>query len=630
MKLLKVTLSLCTAALLHTGAWAAVPTPDFELTNLSSSPYTFNGQTAECDAWFFYGNGHSSLVNPIIILKGFDLTNSEGKDELWNTMNQKGLAADLRQMGYDIVLVSYDNSMDDMEKNAMSAVKIIDYVNSMTPPTSRNVVMGISMGGLIARYSLMYMENLNIDHRTKLYISFDTPHQGANLPIGDQAFIDYFQGNGIYADALKSQAAKQLLIYNYYSNTIPSTERNAFNQKLIAMGDYPSAVGLRKIAISNGSGAGYERSGQKDVEPSGNLLNPGDKMIDYQYYDWAVDINGFSYAISNKGIGVRRVFYGMIDKFGPDYNDYELSVDWTPVDHVPGGYFPTNKMIADIKTGHGPIYSLFDNHCFVPTTSALDLRNIDDDYYFSVSFAKDNGSIWSKTPFDDIFVYDSEENHYHEEISLEIESFIKNQISVEDCDLTIPNTTLSGQFKRYTAGKSITVAGEPDRKFIAKNSSSVRLKAGEKITFGTGFKISGESYLSAQIDPSLSCPSSTKTTLTPYLVGAPVPINSAITTISNQTPETTNLVGEIDLNIIRTYPNPTSGIMHIEISSGVDQKVHIGIYDILGNEVMTVADEILTHKTYDADLSTLENGLYFVKATYNNSSIESNKISLIK
>ena len=52
--------------------------------------------------------------------------------------------------------------------------------------------MGYSMGGLVARYALAYMEDRNINHDTRLYISVDTPHQGANVPVGLQAMFKHF------------------------------------------------------------------------------------------------------------------------------------------------------------------------------------------------------------------------------------------------------------------------------------------------------------------------------------------------------------------------------------------------------------------------------------------------------
>ena len=47
------------------------------------------------------------------------------------------------------------------------------------------------MGGLVARYGLNYMESIGLDHETRLYVSFDSPHAGANVPIGFQHMFNY-------------------------------------------------------------------------------------------------------------------------------------------------------------------------------------------------------------------------------------------------------------------------------------------------------------------------------------------------------------------------------------------------------------------------------------------------------
>lgn len=44
------------------------------------------------------------------------------------------------------------------------------------------------MGGLVARVALRQMENDGQAHHTSHYISFDSPHNGANVPLGLQHF----------------------------------------------------------------------------------------------------------------------------------------------------------------------------------------------------------------------------------------------------------------------------------------------------------------------------------------------------------------------------------------------------------------------------------------------------------
>ena len=77
-----------------------------------------------------------------------------------------------------------------LRENAMLLVELIKLINN-SKVGDENIVIGPSMGGLISRYALNYMESQNIDHDTRLYISFDTPHAGANVPIGFQHMFNF-------------------------------------------------------------------------------------------------------------------------------------------------------------------------------------------------------------------------------------------------------------------------------------------------------------------------------------------------------------------------------------------------------------------------------------------------------
>ena len=120
---------------------------------------------------------------------------------------------------------------------------VIKWVNSVKVGTIPNVVLGQSMGGLLARYALRDMENqftatgnTTWQHKTSLYISHDAPHQGANIPLSILAFarhmIDQFvstplgdfninitgQGGAVTIEdmetLLNATGTKQLLINN--------------------------------------------------------------------------------------------------------------------------------------------------------------------------------------------------------------------------------------------------------------------------------------------------------------------------------------------------------------------------------------------------------------------------------
>src|SRR5690606_10315673 len=107
--------------------------------------------------------------------------------------------------------------------------------------TNKNpfVLIGHSMGGVIGRYALRYMETPAYItwsgaykpermHNTRLFISLDAPHQGANIPLALQHSYGLLTNNipnlmGYNAKFLLKKfnlfldgtAAKQLLIYHY-------------------------------------------------------------------------------------------------------------------------------------------------------------------------------------------------------------------------------------------------------------------------------------------------------------------------------------------------------------------------------------------------------------------------------
>ena len=90
---------------------------------------------------------------------------------------------------YDIIYLNYNDGVDDIFRNAQLLEAAIDTVNARKGTNEQNVVLGVSMGGLVARYCLASMEKRGKDHQTRKYISLDVPHKGANVPVGFQAAI---------------------------------------------------------------------------------------------------------------------------------------------------------------------------------------------------------------------------------------------------------------------------------------------------------------------------------------------------------------------------------------------------------------------------------------------------------
>jgi pimeloyl-ACP methyl ester carboxylesterase len=188
------------------------------------------------------GSRKSIIKKPVIVLDGFDpgdlrkiYPRSIGYDEenlsLYELMGFGGSENDsvnlvdlLRseEYGYDVILVNFQEGADYIERNAMAVIALLERVNKQLEKNDSReevVMIGPSMGGFISRYALTYMEQNNMNHNTRLWVSFDSPHLGANIPLAAQAKL-YFFGYLGEAEAAKesfdtnfcSPAARQMLI----------------------------------------------------------------------------------------------------------------------------------------------------------------------------------------------------------------------------------------------------------------------------------------------------------------------------------------------------------------------------------------------------------------------------------
>jgi hypothetical protein len=243
-------------------------------------------------------NGHTELTKPLIVVEGFDPNNSFGYFNFIFGREVGGINIDINSdpniyyslnqaiedEGYDLVFINYTNGTDYIQRNALMVEKVIERVNNLKVGNEKNVVLGMSMGGLVARYALRNMELNGKTHETKLYISHDTPHQGANVPLGIQAFARHLYGEDISIpiffslidfdlmsassfmpglndgfELLESPAAKQMLIYQLNGDGNNLSYNNSMSQNFYneyhTMGN-PTQGGIRNIAVANGSECG--------------------------------------------------------------------------------------------------------------------------------------------------------------------------------------------------------------------------------------------------------------------------------------------------------------------------------------------------------------------------------------
>ena len=253
---------------------------------------------------------HTELTKPLIVIEGFDPDDSFDYVSLINGIGPGGLRVPINPAtgltlneaiedeDYDLVFVDFVNGTDFIQRNAYMVEEVIRQVNQLKVGNEKNVVLGMSMGGLVGRYALRHMEMEGGTHDTKLYISHDSPHQGANVPLSAQAMVRHLIGEEVSLpvffslfdvdvvdmqelipeiqeglDLLNSPAAKQMLIYQLQgTGDNLSIDNNSlfqsFKTEYSNMG-YPQQNNIRNIAIANGSECGTPL----DFEPFDQILD---------------------------------------------------------------------------------------------------------------------------------------------------------------------------------------------------------------------------------------------------------------------------------------------------------------------------------------------------------------------
>ncbi|WP_034061120.1 T9SS type A sorting domain-containing protein [Lacinutrix jangbogonensis] len=392
------------------------------------------------------------LLKPIVIIDGFDpLDRRKIQDDdsplpdgdhtsLEEFMTYKDGVFDtpiiplLRNLGYDVILVNQpthyknvngviktiDGGADYIERNALAHVSLYSHLNATLFANNSSeelVIVGPSMGGQISRYALAYMEKNNIDHNTRLWVSIDSPHLGANIPMGIQSMIDLLAGFGgsaaaqdFYFDQLKSTAAKQQVISqhktgqssDYLNGGSPFFQQyynNLNTNGLPGSNGYPQ--NLRRIAIVNGSITGKHlgTAGEEDFRIHGfadGFLNNVDIKVAEMNTNYMPTTGGTKQVARLWRLGkpTRTATYTNNSIYGS-------------LDVLPGGYFNSENQIHASVMGASPDIYSFNNgisfgnliaqaygfqllgitgdhfesrtnkkiHTFIPTVSALGFTN---------------------------------------------------------------------------------------------------------------------------------------------------------------------------------------------------------------------------------------------------------------
>lgn len=268
----------------------------------SSSPFgytskdtvaIYNGQTYKCKVTYKEVDGFD---NPLIVAEGFDPWRISKRKELHSFSGNSNINDILFEnsfSSYDIFYIDWYDCGADIRANAEVLKVVIRWVNENKTSGNKNIVLGQSMGGLIARYALRDMELSHEAHDTKLFISHDVPYLGANVSPGLMfAYRDLYDltdniiGCGYsligkhkeFFNELRKfgsyKSVKQML--PYYVNTAWHYDSSSFNQlqdALSSMGFPQGDPGypIENIAIINGGRCG---------DGSLSLHSSGDPLLD--------------------------------------------------------------------------------------------------------------------------------------------------------------------------------------------------------------------------------------------------------------------------------------------------------------------------------------------------------------
>lgn len=290
---------------------------------------TFLGFSGKARVFIDDAGNDCKITKPLIVVEGFDLTTIispetrfssddyinftksvffSGSNSLKDLISGSSATINGDQQ-YDIIYVNWDNGMDYIERNALVVEEVIKWVNAqktIAGSTEKNVLMGQSMGGIVCRYALLNMEQKipAVIHQVRLFVSQDSPQQGASLPLSIQYLFNNIKNQVIQAPAYwlfngVSQVSQSLSLagisINPINNPLPVfgslLDRPAVAQMLInrSNGNYiinnivhekfystlnsrgfPTQDNIRNVAISNGNECGKTQN-----------FDQGDVLISY-------------------------------------------------------------------------------------------------------------------------------------------------------------------------------------------------------------------------------------------------------------------------------------------------------------------------------------------------------------
>jgi len=640
----------------------------------------YEGEEVFYEYYGIYGQDGEVLDKPVVLLDGIDFADvvdtEEGPREFEDIVDlfdrevelpdgtTHRALTDLHNDGYDIFVLNYADGADHIRRNAFALVDLLEnIINERTGGREQIVVVGPSMGGVVSRYALSYMEDTGKEHNVRLFISYDSPQQGANVTVGIQKMISalpgILQGQVEKRRAMLNRPAAKELDKFYGLNGVDDVHplRQQLLDELETYGDYPDDDRLTKVAVANGSGYGRSQEGDE-----GQDMDAGDPIFKMTIgagatvglgYDYEADVYAAPDRVKDLvyqsdhyvTVGLWR-FRARVKVPGVGAN---REVNTPPYDSAPGGWRAfaraahsssrLNWWQKGLHVGLGliNIYALADAdtdypvQSFIPTVSALAYNTSHPDpynqygqnYYYEVMRDSESEQR-ARSPFDDLVAH--QENTKHVLVTPTSYEFVMRHIYHVDESITVDGQTFNDPEPTFKAKQTITAENT-----TAKSGAELALRAGESITLGPGFKVEKGATFSARVDPSLQDagePPQTSTTATLASTGPSPQQQSTTRTSESEAKKKENGAATraaaaaaregaipVEYGLSSNYPNPFRETTRLRYELPEEAPVTIAVYDMLGRRVETLVNErkLAGYHRVRFDATALASGTYFCR-----------------
>lgn len=184
--------------------------------------------------------GNDGIIDRVVIITdGIDFTGATSVQTILSELGGISTFQAWLNQGIDIMFIDWPSPMGFIENNSQYLRSIIEDLNASPDFIAIEAIVGISMGGIISRHTLIEMEEDGIPHNVKTWVSGDSPQEGSNVSVGVQSFaresaiISADPAVMLMNNILDSPAARQLLLHSISLDDYSSLTIHIFCWNLI-------------------------------------------------------------------------------------------------------------------------------------------------------------------------------------------------------------------------------------------------------------------------------------------------------------------------------------------------------------------------------------------------------------